>query len=157
VTHLLDVVARLRTLLNDKPLHSGRRNSEILRSLYRLLDLPDARLLCRVLRIVLIVRGCGGCEDETRHSQPRVRVPIPQITKKGETLAAACRMLYKLTREAVNDSALLEEQCPQMLLSVLATATFPTNADALVYCCGAAKNMTNDGRCGCRDQIPTNS
>jgi hypothetical protein len=55
---LLVTVSALRTVLCDKPLHSGRQNGDVLRALYRLLDLEDARLLARVLRLVLIV-CCG--------------------------------------------------------------------------------------------------
>lgn len=55
---LLVTVSALRTVLCDKPLYSGRQNGDVLRALYRLLDLEDGRLLARVLRLVLIV-CCG--------------------------------------------------------------------------------------------------
>ena len=56
------VCKRLVQHLNTKPIHGGRRKSLALRSLFRMLDMKDARLLINISRIVLMV------SDASRHN-----------------------------------------------------------------------------------------
>jgi hypothetical protein len=49
------VCARLSAQLAAKPLVGGRRKSLALRSLFRMLDMKDSRLLVKVSRVVLQV------------------------------------------------------------------------------------------------------
>eukprot|EP00730_Choanoeca_flexa_P003372 TRINITY_DN11386_c0_g1_i3.p1 TRINITY_DN11386_c0_g1~~TRINITY_DN11386_c0_g1_i3.p1 ORF type:complete len:869 (+),score=165.12 TRINITY_DN11386_c0_g1_i3:161-2767(+) len=116
---LYTTVDALAKLLN-KSFRSGKRNAAVLRSLYRLLDSKDTCLLVRVLKLVLT------------------------ITQKGATLANACKLLFKLSRSADNDSILREEGAPAMLLGVLNSTSTADNLETLVYCCGALKNLTSN-------------
>jgi len=86
---LLETVTTLRTALHNKPLHSGRQNGEVLRALYRLLDLEDSRLLARVLRLVLIVRFCG------RRRPAGLRPALPCRAPARPDVIACCRRLRK--------------------------------------------------------------
>eukprot|EP00045_Choanoeca_perplexa_P006083 m.51744 g.51744 ORF g.51744 m.51744 type:complete len:835 (+) comp13455_c0_seq3:137-2641(+) len=117
---LHQVIATLAEQLGSKSFRSGKRNAAVLRSLYRLLDAKDPRLLVRVLRLVLL------------------------ITRKGATLANACKLLFKLSRSEANDALLQEEGAAAMLVNVLTTVDATDNLETLVYCCGALKNISNN-------------
>ncbi|EGD73080.1 hypothetical protein PTSG_04795 [Salpingoeca rosetta] len=118
IDSLLDLVATISKLLNNKPLYNGQRNSELLRSLYRLTDLSDPRLLARVGRLILM------------------------ITRKG-TVKNVCKMLFKLSRNEANDALLQQEKIPDVLVGVLEVCNRQEHVEGLVYCCGAIKNLSS--------------
>lgn len=52
---LLSNVALLRQLLGGRPQPQGKRNGDVLRALFALVDVPNARLSARILHIILMV------------------------------------------------------------------------------------------------------
>jgi hypothetical protein len=112
---------RLRLVIADNnPLTNGRRKNVVLRSLFQLLELSDTQLLMKVVRAIL------------------------QVDRKGSTLTNACKLMFKLSRDARNDKLLCEEQIGTLLISVLQSTDRQSDGGALVYCCGAIKNVSSD-------------
>lgn len=112
---------RLRAVLSaNNPLTNGRRKNVVLRSLFQLLELSDSRLLLKVVRTIL------------------------QVDRKGSTLTNACKLIFKLSRNARNDELICEEQIGTLLVSVLRSTDRQRDGGALVYCCGAVKNISSD-------------
>lgn len=112
---------RLRAVLAaNNPLTNGRRKNVVLRSLFQLLELSDSRLLLKVVRTIL------------------------QVDRKGSTLTNACKLIFKLSRNARNDELICEEQIGTLLVSVLQSTDRQRDGGALVYCCGAVKNISSD-------------
>eukprot|EP00047_Mylnosiga_fluctuans_P010168 m.14920 g.14920 ORF g.14920 m.14920 type:complete len:838 (-) comp2985_c0_seq2:139-2652(-) len=112
------VCTRMCAHLARHPIHGGRRKGMVLRSLFRMLDLKDARLLMKIARVVLM------------------------IVKTGPTLANLCKLLFKLTRDSSNDAIFFEEGMPNLLVTIVEQADRAENADALIYTCGAIKNTS---------------
>eukprot|EP01137_Pigoraptor_chileana_P032387 Opistho-2@21675 len=115
---------------------AGRQRNAILRSMYRLMDSPDARLLIKLCRVVL------------------------RVTKGGTTLFNACKMLFKLSRVESNDSHFQDCGMIELLVSILGNADKRATADALVFCAGILKNLSNDdtaqrllAKAGCIDIV----
>lgn len=119
VATLMPLCAALEAKIRTRSLSSGRRKGEVLRALFRLLDLKETRLLLRVVRIMLL------------------------ITKTGPTIANACKLLFKLSRDSSNDQFFADEGINEVLVSLLETSDRHRNTEALVYCCGTIKNITN--------------
>eukprot|EP01147_Barroeca_monosierra_P006987 gene6987-7624_t len=120
-TQLLELVSEITQMISEKPMHDGQKNSEILRSLYRLTDLSDPRLLARVGRLILA------------------------ITRKG-TVKNVCKMVFKLSRDEANDIILHEEGIPDVLIGILDVCNRQDHIEGLVYCCGAIKNLSNSAK-----------
>ena len=57
VSLLYALADRLKSLLTENPIKSGKIKSAILRSLFRLLDMKDSRLLIKLAHIILLVRN----------------------------------------------------------------------------------------------------
>ena len=112
---------RLRAVIAaNNPLTNGRRKNIVLRSLFQLLELSDSRLLLKVVRTIL------------------------QVDRKGSTLTNACKLIFKLSRDARNDELICEEKIGSLLVSVLQSTDRQRDGGALVYCCGAVKNISSD-------------
>ena len=100
---LYALCARLHTLLVAKPIKSGKAKSAILRSLFRLLDMRDARLLTKLAHIILLVcRLHHFCITMCPQTES-------QLAKSGPTLANACKLLFKISRDTSNDAILRDE------------------------------------------------
>eukprot|EP00056_Hartaetosiga_gracilis_P003298 m.61894 g.61894 ORF g.61894 m.61894 type:complete len:922 (+) comp11402_c0_seq9:171-2936(+) len=116
---LLDVVLKIEQELRESgSFKAGSHNSELLRSLVRLTDMTDCRLLARLSRVILM------------------------ITRSG-TVKSVCKLLFKQSRTAANDPILVEENIPDLLVAVMESCKVPEHTEALVYCCGAMKNLSS--------------
>jgi len=69
-----------------------------------------------------------------------------QVDRQTPTLLNSCKLVFKLSREEKNDQSLADEEIPKLLIDVLESASLEQDTPALVYCCGALKNMSmNEG------------
>eukprot|EP00055_Hartaetosiga_balthica_P012876 m.63915 g.63915 ORF g.63915 m.63915 type:complete len:935 (-) comp8094_c1_seq2:250-3054(-) len=118
---LLEVVLKIEKEIEVRgTFKTGTHNSELLRSLVRLTDMTDCRLLARLSRVILM------------------------ITRSG-TVKSVCKLLFKQSRSASNDAILVEEVIPDLLVAVLESCSVVDHTEALVYCCGAIKNLSTSG------------
>ncbi|CAH1799821.1 unnamed protein product [Owenia fusiformis] len=139
-TNILPILDHIATLVKDKDtdlLHSltcqlhekleegkmlGRnckRRSAILKTVFKILDSDDPKLLIRVARVVL------------------------QLKVTANNLTNVCKLIFKVSRNERNDQLFLKDTIIEDLLPVV-TIDHNAQPEALVYCIGALKFLSGN-------------
>ncbi|KAK3739022.1 hypothetical protein QZH41_010480 [Actinostola sp. cb2023] len=98
---------------------SARRRGEILKTLFKFLDVNDSRLVLRLGRLILSMKVTGN------------------------NITNICMVIYKLAKTEKNDQMFLEEDMLRYLVDALKGYDILTYRDALIYTTGALKHLTN--------------
>lgn len=69
-----------------------------------------------------------------------------QLTDQTKTVINACKLLFKLSREEKHDKLFQELNMSATMIKVLQMGNREANTEALIYCCGAIKNLSFDGK-----------
>lgn len=96
----------------------AKRRSSALKTIFKLLDQTDPRVLLRASRLVLA------------------------LDVSGSNLKSLCRLLFKLSRDEKNDALFLEQNILDLIVALIAKTDYLSNCEALVYCIGGLKCLT---------------
>lgn len=99
---------------------SARRRGEILRTVFKFLDLSDPRLLLRLGRLILAMKVTGN------------------------NLTNVCMVVYKVAKTEKNDQLFLEEDILKSLVDTVKSCEIGNHHDALVYTAGAIKHLSSN-------------
>ncbi|XP_020605577.1 armadillo repeat-containing protein 2-like [Orbicella faveolata] len=99
---------------------SARRRGEILRTVFKFLDLSDPRLLLRLGRLILSMKVTGN------------------------NLTNICMVMYRVAKTEKNDQLFLEEDILKCLVDTIGSCEIGSHHDALVYTAGALKHLSSN-------------
>ncbi|XP_031553121.1 armadillo repeat-containing protein 2-like [Actinia tenebrosa] len=99
---------------------SARRRGEILKTLFKFLDVTDPRLMLRLGKLILSMKVSGN------------------------NITNICMVIYKLAKTEKNDQMFLEEDMLRYLVDALKGYDTLTYREALVYTTGALKHLSNN-------------
>lgn len=99
---------------------SARRRGEILRTVFKFLDLSEPRLLLRLGRLILSMKVTGN------------------------NLTNICMVVYRVAKTEKNDQLFLEENMLRCLVDTLKSCEIGSHHDALVYTAGALKHLSSN-------------
>ncbi|KAL9969241.1 hypothetical protein ACROYT_G021436 [Oculina patagonica] len=99
---------------------SARRRGEILRTVFKFLDLSDPRLLLRLGRLILSMKVTGN------------------------NLTNVCMIVYRVAKTEKNDQLFLEEDILKCLVDTIKSCEIGSHHDALVYTAGAIKHLSSN-------------
>ncbi|XP_067050151.1 armadillo repeat-containing protein 2-like [Acropora muricata] len=99
---------------------SARRRGEILRTVFKFLDLSEPRLLLRLGRLILSMKVTGN------------------------NLTNICMVVYKVAKTEQNDQLFLEENILTYLVDTMNCCEIGSHHDALVYTAGAIKHLSSN-------------
>ncbi|XP_035677408.1 armadillo repeat-containing protein 2-like [Branchiostoma floridae] len=119
---LCDLCDRLYTTLDTAGLlgRAAKRRSALLKTLYKLIDIDDPRIMLKLARLILALKV------------------------SGKNLTNVCKLVFKISKEEKNDNLFLESNILGLLVSVVQTADPNQSCEALVYCCGALKFLSGN-------------
>ncbi|CAH1229269.1 ARMC2 [Branchiostoma lanceolatum] len=119
---LCDLCDRLYTTLDMASLlgRAAKRRSALLKTLYKLIDIDDPRVMLKLARLILALKV------------------------SGKNLTNVCKLVFKISKEEKNDNLFLEANILGLLVSVVQTADPNQSCEALVYCCGALKFLSGN-------------
>ncbi|XP_066275895.1 armadillo repeat-containing protein 2-like [Branchiostoma lanceolatum] len=119
---LCDLCDRLYTTLDTASLlgRAAKRRSALLKTLYKLIDIDDPRVMLKLARLILVLKV------------------------SGKNLTNVCKLVFKISKEEKNDNLFLEANILGLLVSVVQTADPNQSCEALVYCCGALKFLSGN-------------
>uniref|UniRef100_A0A3Q0RQS8 Armadillo repeat containing 2 n=1 Tax=Amphilophus citrinellus TaxID=61819 RepID=A0A3Q0RQS8_AMPCI len=122
VGHLCDLCDRLHGTLAEADMLGRRckRRSEILRTLFRLIDLNSAQLNMRIAQLCLA------------------------LCVSGNNLLNICKLIFQISRGEHNDILFQNNSIIDSLLSVLTNEDLSTSGEALLYCVGALKFLSGN-------------
>jgi len=99
---------------------SARRRGEVLRTVFKFLDLSDPRLLLRLGRLILSMKVTGN------------------------NLTNICMVVYRVAKTEKNDQLFLEEDILRCLVDTVKSCEIGSHHDALVYTAGAIKHLSSN-------------
>ncbi|KAI8498698.1 Armadillo repeat-containing protein 2 [Branchiostoma belcheri] len=119
---LCDLCDRLYTTLDTAGLlgRAAKRRSALLKTLYKLIDIDDPRVMLKLARLILALKV------------------------SGKNLTNVCKLVFKISKEEKNDNLFVEANILGLLVSVVQTADPNQSCEALVYCCGALKFLSGN-------------
>lgn len=127
VTELCHDCLKLWSVLEKKGLigkasgsFSARRRGEILRTVFRFLDLSEPRLLLRLGRLILSMKVTGN------------------------NLTNICMVVYRVAKTEENDQLFLEENILGCLIDTMKSCEIGSHHDAMVYTAGAIKHLSSN-------------
>ncbi|EDO32819.1 predicted protein, partial [Nematostella vectensis] len=96
-----------------------RRRGEILKTVFKFLDINDPKLILRLGRLILSMKVTGN------------------------NITNICMVVYRLAKTEKNDQMFMEEDMLKCLVQTLQTADILTCRDALLYISGTLKHLSN--------------
>ncbi|XP_065837741.1 armadillo repeat-containing protein 2-like isoform X2 [Oscarella lobularis] len=120
---LYEVVDRLYGALEEAGMlgrGAGKKRWTVLKTIFKLLDVADDRLLVKVSRLILA------------------------LDVSGNNLMNVCKLLFKLSKTESNDLVFREEGLCANLLTVVKTANPIKYCEALIYCIGTLKLLSGN-------------
>ncbi|XP_033741539.1 armadillo repeat-containing protein 2-like isoform X2 [Pecten maximus] len=97
-----------------------KQRSTILKSVFKLLDLEEPKVLLRVARLILAFRVSGN------------------------NLLNVCKLVFKVSRNEKNDPEFLRGNILELLSKTLSCTDHTSSCEALIYCVGAIKFLTGN-------------
>ncbi|XP_005102121.1 armadillo repeat-containing protein 2 isoform X2 [Aplysia californica] len=97
-----------------------QHRSNILKIIFKLLDVDEPRVLLRMARLILAFKVTGN------------------------NLLNVCKLVFKVSRNDKNDSFFLEENILNLLLDTIRSSDPSSSCEALIYCVGAVKFLTGN-------------
>ncbi|XP_076078717.1 armadillo repeat-containing protein 2-like isoform X1 [Mytilus galloprovincialis] len=97
-----------------------KRRSVILKTIFKILDLDDPKVLLRLARLIL------------------------SFKVSGNNLTSVCKLVFKVSRNEKNDPQFLRGDILDLLLETVRNTDPVSSSEALIYCVGAIKFMTGN-------------
>uniref|UniRef100_A0A8C7XVM5 Armadillo repeat containing 2 n=1 Tax=Oryzias sinensis TaxID=183150 RepID=A0A8C7XVM5_9TELE len=122
LTHLCELCERLHGTLSEARMlgRHCKRRSEILRILFRLIDLRSAQLNLHIAKLCLA------------------------LSVSGNNLLNICKLIYKISRSESNDILFRHTSIIELLLGVLNTEDVCLSGEALLYCVATFKFLSGN-------------
>uniref|UniRef100_A0A3P9M733 Armadillo repeat containing 2 n=1 Tax=Oryzias latipes TaxID=8090 RepID=A0A3P9M733_ORYLA len=122
LTHLCELCERLHGTLSEARMlgRHCKRRSEILRILFRLIDLRSAQLSLHIAKLCLA------------------------LSVSGNNLLNICKLIYKISRSESNDILFRHTSIIELLLGVLNTEDVCLSGEALLYCVATFKFLSGN-------------
>ncbi|KAK3097116.1 hypothetical protein FSP39_006506 [Pinctada imbricata] len=99
---------------------SCKQRSIILKSVFKFLDVEDAKVLLGLAKLILAFKVSGN------------------------NLLSACKLVFKISRNEKNDSEFLKGDILDVLMETIKATDLSTSGEALVFCVGALKLLTGN-------------
>ncbi|XP_072036074.1 armadillo repeat-containing protein 2-like [Amphiura filiformis] len=99
---------------------AAKRRNVALKTIFKLSDLSEPRVLLRAARLILALHVSGG------------------------NLTSVCKLVFKISKEEKHDSLFLENNILDLVVSLLSRVEYPDLGEALVYCLGALKFLSGN-------------
>lgn len=97
-----------------------KRRSAILKSIFKILDLDDPKVLLKLARLIL------------------------SFKVSGNNLTSVCKLVFKVSRNEKNDPEFLKGDILDLLLETVRSTDHVSATEALIYCVGAIKFLTGN-------------
>ncbi|KAL5009503.1 hypothetical protein ScPMuIL_011808 [Solemya velum] len=122
VTSLSELLENLYRLLEKENLlgKNCKQRAQILKVVFKVLDIDDARLMLKLARLILAFKVSGN------------------------NLLNVCRLVFKVSRNEKNDSYFMDDKVVDLLLETLKSTDHVAGYEALIYCVGTFKFLTGN-------------